>query len=144
MCLTCLADAARADPVIFVVRSNSMTPSNDDIDLCSSFIRESLSVGNSLSDISNGLKEHGFDMETIEKAIALERDRMEKFKAAEPKLRNEANRKILRRGIWWLAGGLVFTGFTYIGASGNGGVYFVATGAIIYGLVQVLYGFFAK
>lgn len=55
----------------------------------------------------------------------------------------EANRNI-RNGLLWCGGGILFTFLTYYMASQSGGRYFVATGAVLWGAVQALRGFFDR
>lgn len=54
-----------------------------------------------------------------------------------------ANRNI-RNGLLWCGGGILFTFLTYYMASQSGGRYFVATGAVLWGAVQALRGFFDR
>lgn len=54
----------------------------------------------------------------------------------------EANRNI-RNGLLWCAGGILFSFLSYVIAV-EGGRYFVATGAVVWGAVQMLRGFFAR
>jgi hypothetical protein len=48
--------------------------------------------------------------------------------------------KLMRQGILWFAGGAVVTFISYSAAIHAGGGYFVAYGAIIFGLVQIFRG----
>jgi len=50
----------------------------------------------------------------------------------------------IKRGALWVIGGVLFTAATYgIAASNGGGVYLVASGAIVFGLIDMLIGTFA-
>jgi hypothetical protein len=51
----------------------------------------------------------------------------------------EADTKHMTAGLLWFVGGIVFTLITYTAAGGRG-IYVVATGAIVFGLLQFLYG----
>ena len=59
---------------------------------------------------------------------------------AEPTSINEAKSNDVFVGLLWLTGGLLITAITYSAAKENGGMYIVAYGPVIYGLVRLIKG----
>jgi uncharacterized Zn finger protein (UPF0148 family) len=82
------------------------------------------------------LTERGLDAEAAATVVS----NLEQFKARE---RREAGRRMMLAGVFWCITGLVVTALTYSMASSvGGGTFVIAWGAILFGGIEFVRGFF--
>lgn len=117
------------------------------LDQISQVIASQLAEGKKKEKIVKGLVKQGLSSEianalVIKVEIALEQARQQYLDSPEgrKKLANKHLRQMIF-GVLWAVGGTLVTVFTYQAAS-SGGYYFIAWGAIIFGIVDIFRGLF--
>jgi hypothetical protein len=110
------------------------------------FARECHALGYKHEQIKKDLIENGLNEEEAEKILTDLFEKIQKEQEQKPALARTVRAQTLRNGILWLGGGALVTFIGYMNASsgGNGGVYYITTGAILYGLYQIIAALFIK
>ncbi len=92
--------------------------------------------GKTKDEIKQDLIMHGIDESTAE-AIS---GNIEEHYANYTNIKKKTAEKNILYGGLWCAGGIIITAVTYSAASDDGGHYFIAWGAIIFGAIQFFRG----